>query len=292
MGFAESNIACVIGDALIAAERASFRKRSRPTTTGDIRGRLIVAEASKGSVFAGERLIDAHVELGFIQAAHGRVDKVDVSISVACIRCGVQVDHGLPNGIEEVGWNLVTWSTGCLASICGCREGVSTGIALECTAGVRIDDCKTGDGIAKWVSGEIAGPHGQRRHEACKGDALALEFLFAIDEEEGFVFDDGAADGAAELVQVELGGCLRKVVPGIQVGIAHKFEERPVKGIGPGLCADQHGRTRSCTVLGGVGVGQNLELLNVVDRGEDADTARGEFVIIDAIQQPISTVRT
>ena len=33
---------------------------------------------------------------------------------------------------------------------------------------------------------------------------MALIFLFAIDEEKGLVLANGAADGTAELVQVEL----------------------------------------------------------------------------------------
>jgi hypothetical protein len=37
-----------------------------------------------------------------------------------------------------------------------------------------------------------------------KGNAVALIFLLAIDEEEGLVLANGPADGAAKLVQVEL----------------------------------------------------------------------------------------
>jgi hypothetical protein len=45
--------------------------------------------------------------------------------------------------------------------------------------------------IAEGVAGEIAGAHGQRRHQTGKGDAVALIFLFAIDEEKGLVLRMG-----------------------------------------------------------------------------------------------------
>ena len=125
-----------------------------------------------------------------------------------------------------------------------------------------------------------------------KRDAVALIFLFAIDEEKDLVLANGSADGASKLVQVELFRGGGKVALGIKIGIAHKFKERPVKFVGPGFCGDQHGGSGSRTVFGGVGVGQNLEFLNVIDRGENADTAGSQFVIVDAIQQPVRAVGT
>jgi hypothetical protein len=64
--------------------------------------------------------------------------------------------------------------------------------------------------IAKRVGGEIAGAHGQRRHQTGKGNALALILLFAIDEEKGLVLANGAAERAAKLVQIELRGGVSK----------------------------------------------------------------------------------
>ena len=45
---------------------------------------------------------------------------------------------------------------------------------------------------------------------------MTLIFLFAIDEEKRLVLADGAADGAAELVQVELLDGVGKVAFGIE----------------------------------------------------------------------------
>ena len=57
-----------------------------------------------------------------------------------------------------------------------------------------------------------------------------------------------------------------------------------------GFCGDEDGGAGAGAVFGGVGVGEDLELRNVVDRGEDADAARSELVVVDAVEEPISTV--
>ena len=46
---------------------------------------------------------------------------------------------------------------------------------------------------------------------------MELIFLFAVDEEEGLVLPDRAADGAAELVQVELLDGVGEVALGIEM---------------------------------------------------------------------------
>src|SRR5271170_534713 len=65
-----------------------------------------------------------------------------------------------------------------------------------------------------------------------------------------------------------------------------------MKVVGTGFCRNQHGGSRPGPVFGGVSVGQNLELPNVIDRRENADTPSSQFVIVDAIQQPVCAVRT
>ena len=88
---------------------------------------------------------------------------------------------------------------------------------------VRVHDAETRNRIAKRVVGEIARAHGQRRHQAGEGNAVQLIFLFAIDEEKGLVLLNGAADGAAKLVQVELFRGGGEVALGIERGIAHEI---------------------------------------------------------------------
>ncbi len=121
---------------------------------------------------------------------------------------------------------------------------------------------------------------------------MALIFLLAIHEKKRLVLLDRPANRAAKLVQVELLRRGGKVALGIEIGIAHKLEERAVNVVGSRFGGDQHGRTGTRSVFGGVGVGQYLELLNVIDRGKDADAARGQFVVVDAVQQPVRAVGT
>src|SRR5580658_2240464 len=121
---------------------------------------------------------------------------------------------------------------------------------------------------------------------------MELILLFAIDKKEGLVLANGPADGTAKLVQIELFRGGGEVALGIEVGIARKLVERAVKVVGSGFGGHQHGWSGAGAVFSRVSVGENLELLNVVDRGEDADAARGQLVVVDAIQKPIRAVGT
>src|ERR1700682_5382134 len=97
---------------------------------------------------------------------------------------------------------------------------------------VWVDDYHAGNGIAKRVGAEIASAHRFAGDQPRKCDAVALIFLFAIEEEEGFIFANRSAERTSELVQVELFGRGRKKALGIQCSIAQKLEQRSVKGVG------------------------------------------------------------
>ena len=64
---------------------------------------------------------------------------------------------------------------------------------------------------------------------------MKLIFLLTVDEEEGFVFADGSAEGAAKLVQVELFGVVSEVALGIERGVAQELEQAAVKVVVPDL---------------------------------------------------------
>ena len=64
VGLADGDIACVIDDALIAAERALLRESG--SATGDERSGLIVAEAGEQAIRVGEILVHADIEFCFI----------------------------------------------------------------------------------------------------------------------------------------------------------------------------------------------------------------------------------
>jgi hypothetical protein len=63
---------------------------------------------------------------------------------------------------------------------------------------------------------------------------------------------NGPSDGAAELVDIELGSCGVKVALGVEVGIADKLEERSVEIVGAGFCGDQNCRAGARAKFGGV----------------------------------------
>src|SRR5580658_1060470 len=119
---------------------------------------------------------------------------------------------------------------------------------------------------------------------------MKLILLLAIDEEEGFVLANRAADGTAELVQIELFWRGGEEALGIERGIAEELEQGAVEIVGAGFRGDQYCGSSAGAVFGGVIVGQNFEFLNVVNRGKSPDTARRQFVVVYAIQNPIGAV--
>src|SRR5580658_8122985 len=121
---------------------------------------------------------------------------------------------------------------------------------------------------------------------------MELILLLAIDEEEGFVLANWTANGTAKLVQIELFRRGGEEALGIERSVAQKLEQRSVKVVGPGFCGDQHGRSGAGPVLGGVVVSQNLEFLNVIDRGKSSDAAGSQFVVVHTIQDPVGAVGT
>lgn len=62
--------------------------------------------------------------------------------------------------------------------------------------------------------------------------------------------------------------------------------------VGAGFRGDKYGRTGAAAILCGVVVGQNLEFLNIIDRGKSSDTAGGQFVVVRSVQNPIRAIRT
>src|SRR5580698_1419151 len=109
---------------------------------------------------------------------------------------------------------------------------------------------------------------------------MKLILLLAIDEEEGFVLANRAADGTAELVQIELFWRGGEEALGIERGVAEELEQRPVEVVGAGLSCDQYCGSSARAVLGGVVVGQNFEFLNIVNRRKSPDTAGRQFVVV------------
>src|ERR1700733_6522162 len=95
-----------------------------------------------------------------------------------------------------------------------------------------------------------------------------------IDEEKCLVVADRSPDRTPKLVQIELRGRSVKVALCVEVGVADEFEERSMEIVRAPFGCNQNRGPRACAKLGRVGVSQNLEFLNVVDRGEHPDPPR------------------
>jgi hypothetical protein len=117
MGLANGDVARVVDNSLITAEGVRFGKSGR--AAGHKGERLVVAETAEEIVLGGERVVQAGVEFGFVQSAHGFVDVVVAGTGAAGVgvRRGIDVHHGLANVVDQAGGNLVTGSTLGLASI-------------------------------------------------------------------------------------------------------------------------------------------------------------------------------
>ena len=136
----------------------------------------------------------------------------------------------------------------------------------------------------------------EARHPA--GDAGAL----VVDEEERLVLDQGAAQVAAELVLVvgrrdrrrarERRRALRQEVDRVQAVVAEELVGRAVQVVGAGLGGDGDGGPGGAPVLRGVGAGDDLELLDRVDR-RAGDLARQllhvlrDAVVVHPVEQEV-----
>ena len=69
VGFGNRDIAAVVLDVFRAAERSLLRKSGRATARNERNG-LIIAEAPEGRILTGKIMIQADVELAFVDLAH------------------------------------------------------------------------------------------------------------------------------------------------------------------------------------------------------------------------------
>ena len=70
---------------------------------------------------------------------------------------------------------------------------------------------------------EIAVAHRFGGNQAREGNAVALVFLLAVQEEEGLVLADRTAKGAAELIEIEFFRGRGKEAARIEVGVAQEL---------------------------------------------------------------------
>ena len=170
-------------------------------------------------------------------------------------------------------------------------------VVRERLAGQRVGDSLAGEEFT-----EIARSHPCGRDGAGGGAAFADDAFFKIAEEEDLAAavedlgkDDGTTEGEAELVALEgrlrLLGSVEEVL-GVELLVAEELEGGAVEVVGPGLEVDVDDAAHGAAVLGGVGVGLDLELLDGVDGGLDhlaAALGAGELVgvVVDAVDHEV-----
>src|SRR5258708_20088662 len=196
------------------------------------------------------------------------MEVVDSEVGIVGVRLRVESQQLLADRIDQsVGATgyLVAVLPLLLAAIGGHGERIPIGIALKIDIGEHCavrGSASAGDGPhvgvddrgvkRHWVRGgssyryrasecvlrEVAGAHIKVGHlssrievagyQTGKGDAVALGFLFAVQEEEGFALADGAAEGTAVLVEIEFFGFGGEEALGVERSVPQKSVLRPM----------------------------------------------------------------
>jgi len=300
---AQGDVAAVIDDALVAGEEEGLGQIADAAAARDVGSGLIIAEARERGIRGGEGVIESDVEPGFVQRANRLVEEVEVASGVIGVCMGIEGDELLADVVEEACGDLVAGYADCLAAIARGiggsgtieRQRIAKSVALKIgavgTAGhIGIEDRADGARRSEGIVGKIASAHGIGGDKTGKDDAVALILLFSIDEEEGFVLANGAADGAAELIQIELFGGGGEEAFGVERGVAEEFKERAMEIVVAGFCGDKNGWSRARAVFSGIVVSENFEFLDGIDRGKNSDTAGSQFVVVVAVEEPVGAV--
>ena len=107
-------------------------------------------------------------------------------------------------------------------------------------------------------------------------------------EEKYLVFLDGTANRAAKDVALErlfVQRRRKKVVSGVQVGIAQEFESVPVERIGPRFRNLINDASGSAAVLSVVVVGENFEFLDGIGIRIDHNVVTEKIGVVAPVQQ-------
>src|ERR1700761_6324938 len=105
MGLAQSQVARVISNALVAAERVRFRKPWG--SAWHKRKRLVVTEAAEGVIPFRKSVVQPYIKPSVVQLTYGLIGVVDTGTRVIGIGIRVQVDHGLADRVEHIAWKLI-----------------------------------------------------------------------------------------------------------------------------------------------------------------------------------------
>ena len=118
---------------------------------------------------------------------------------------------------------------------------------------------------------EVADAFVIQRHGGDAANALRNARAFVVEEVEQLVFLDRAAQATAELILVILRTAqmvaIREEVVGVEVVVTQVFEEQPMHPVGTALCIYRNDSAGTPAVFRRVGIGDDVEFLNHVDRG-------------------------
>src|SRR5581483_7353428 len=101
----DGGVARVIENALVTRERALLGEPRR--ASWHVRRGLVVTKTREERVVSRNVLVQPDVELTLIQLAHGLTYEVVTECGIKCVGLWVQIDQGLPDGIDQALWNLV-----------------------------------------------------------------------------------------------------------------------------------------------------------------------------------------
>src|SRR5882757_1887908 len=130
----------------------------------------------------------------------------------------------------------------------------------------------------------IEGWNGNQTGRRTLDDSVCLH----VAKEEALVLDDGPAQASTELVQPVFGarvGTLGEVIVGIQFVVTPELIERAMKSVRSRLGNYVNHRSWCTAQFGREGVGDDLDLLNGVDRWTDHDQTLLELIVVHAIYE-------
>ena len=124
----------------------------------------------------------------------------------------------------------------------------------------------------------------RRNRDLARIDSLRRSGALIVGEEENLVLADRAADGSSKLVLVERAARGRKIVAGIQIGVAQEFEDIAVECIGPGFRDHVDLAAAELAVFRVEVAGENPELGDGIQVGNDRRAHVDVFFDVASIQ--------
>src|SRR5713101_6154341 len=205
----------------------------------------------------------------------------------------------MAGGIEHVRGNLVAVDTGRLRTssssvkrIAGYRialEGCKCVGIYQVSEIVRVQIAREGSrsSHAKRIGGKVSTNHRLCRDQTRKRNSSALPRPLIVHKKEGLVFLNGSAERPAELIQIEFVLRRSEILCGIQLRVAEKLKQGSVELVAALLGRHQYCRTRARAPFGGSIIGDDFEFLDSIDRRQDRDASRCQFIVIIAVEQPV-----